>query len=254
MKINKLKYCTVVLLMFTVLNISQAQETQRSYKETMEMKAEENGDIVVNSSIKFIASAWEGVKQRRGNEPSILKNELKKRFPKYVLTDFDIKTDDMERTVNIKFKILGLLKLDDSGKWIAELDSKNPDITKVSDNQFLMVDEGSAQTSKIILPSSASNSKIEKDSFGKAILTYTAPVSGGGMGNIIKYLGFLVAAGGAFLFFKGRKLNTVVVNDPKNQKIDYHKTNKIEDAVIINQPAKESSKPGQNEQSNNDKY
>ena len=76
MKINKLKYYTVVLLMFTVLNISQAQETQRSYKETMEMKAEENGDIVVNSSIKFIASAWEGVKQRRGNEPSILKNEL----------------------------------------------------------------------------------------------------------------------------------------------------------------------------------
>ena len=79
MKINKLKYYTVVLLMFTLLNISRAQENQRQYKETMEMKAEENGDIIVNSSIKFIASAWEGVKQRRGNEPSILKNELKKR-------------------------------------------------------------------------------------------------------------------------------------------------------------------------------
>jgi hypothetical protein len=153
----------------------------------------------------------------------------------------------MERTTNSKFKILGLLKLDESGKWIADLDTKNPDITKVSDNQFLLIDETNAQTLKIILPKSASNAKVEKDNFGKSILTYTAPISGGG-GNILKYIGFLIVAGGIVLFFKNRSLNTIVVNNPKHQKIDYHSTKNIDDAVVINQPVKENVKSNNSEE------
>jgi hypothetical protein len=244
MKIIKLKYTLVLLLTVFLFIKTMAQDASKGYKETLEMNADEKGDVIVNSNIKYNASTWDFAKQRHATDPSVLKNLFKKAFPKYQLTDFDIKNDDMERTSTIKFKILGLLKIDENGKWIAELDSKNPDITKVSETQFLMVDEGSAQTSKINLPKSASGAKIEKDSFGKAILTYTAPLSGRGLGNIIKYLGILVAAGGIFLFFKNNgTLKTISINNAGKQKIGYQHTQKIDDAVIINKAVTGNIKP-----------
>jgi len=133
--------------------------------------------------------------------------------------------------------------VDSKGKWVAALDQKDPNITKITDNQFLLVDDATALTMKISLPSSATGTKIEKDAFGKAILTYTAPVSGGMMGNIIKYLGFLVAAGGIFLFVKNRgTLNTIFVKDASHKKIGFHESKKIAEAVVINTAAKESLK------------
>jgi hypothetical protein len=235
-----IKYSTALLLLVFLLSNVHAQEMKKGYKESIEMTADEKGDVIVASSIKYNAQTWDAVKQMHMTDASVMKNMLKKAFPKYQLSDFDIKNDDMERATNAKFKLLGSLKIDDNGKWIAELDSKNPDITKVSDKQFLLVDEESAQTLKINLPKSASNAKVEKDNFGKAILTYTAPISGGGPGNIIKYLGFLVAAAGGFLFFKNRKLNTVVISNGQQQKVDYHQPKHIDKASIVNEPMQQN--------------
>jgi hypothetical protein len=235
-----IKYNTALLLMFFLISNVYAQEMKKGYKQNIEMTADEKGDVIVASSIKYNAQTWDAVKQMHMTDASVMKNMLKKAFPKYQLSDFDIKNDDMERATNARFKLLGSLKIDDNGKWIAELDSKNPDITKISDNQFLLVDEESAQTLKINLPKSASNAKVEKDNFGKAILTYTAPISGGGAGNIIKYLGFLVAAAGGFLFFKNRKLNTVIVSNQQQQKINYQNTKHIDDTAIGNEPMQQN--------------
>jgi hypothetical protein len=244
MKRQNSKYYILAFALCFLVITGISQELPKGYKVTMEMNADEKGDIVVNATTKYNAQYWDYVKQIKGIEPSVMKNNLKKQFPKYQLTDFDIKSDDMERTSNVKFKILGSLKLKGNGKWVADLETKNPDITKVSGNQFLLVDEATAQTIKIILPGSASGAKIEKDAFGKAILTYTAPVSGGGFGNILKYLGFLVAAGGVFLFFKNRKSNTAVITNPAHQKIDYRQTRQIDDAVVVGQSGKEKNQSG----------
>jgi hypothetical protein len=250
MKFIHLKYHLIALFAIVCIN-SHAQD--KGYKETIEMNADEKGDVTVISNIKYNAATWDYVKQRHGTDPSVLKNVFKKAFPKYQLTDFDIKNDDMERISTIKFKILGSLKLDAKGKWIAELDSKNPDITKISETQFLLVNEGNAQTLKINLPSSASGAKIEKDSFGKAVLTYNAPVSGGLFGNIIKYLGFLVIAGGGFLFYKSMTAKTKMIPHTGNQKIDYNKQKHIDDAVVINTVVKENVKPA-DRQTNHGQY
>jgi len=257
MKFLRLKYYAIALLLCFITIKSTAQEMPKGYKINIEMTTDEKGDALVDVTIKYNAQNWDAVKQTHGADASVLKNIWRKEFPKYELTDFDIKTDDGERTSMSKFKILGMLKVDEDGKWIAALDQKSPDITKISDNQFLLVDESTAQTLKITLPKSASNAKVEKDSFGKAILTYTAPVSGGGAGNIIKYLGFLVAAGGVFLFFKNRgMINTVLVKNAAPKKIDYHQTKNIDDAVVINTPApaptpsKEQIRPAGNDLEN----
>ena len=121
-----------------------------------------------------------------------------------------VRNEEMERTYHATFTILGLLKLDGEGKWIAELDTKDPDITKISETQYVLVDEDLARSYKVILPSTAINSKLEKDAFGKAYLTYYAPVSSGSS-KLLKYGGYLLAASGVFLFIKNRFSKKAVV-------------------------------------------
>lgn len=241
---HKIKNILLAVTFATFTFTATAQELPKGLKTTMDMNVDEKGDFEVVMTTKYNAQYWDYMKGNRLLEPSIMKTNLIRVFPKYKLTEFDVKNDEMERTSNVKFKILGALKLDDNGKWIADLETKNPDITKISDTKFMLVDETTGQTMKINLPSSASNAKVEKDNFGKAILTYSAPVTGGGMGNIIKYLGILVAAGGAFLFFRSSKLKTVVVNTPQNKNINYKQTKNIDDAVVINPAPEVKQKPG----------
>lgn len=237
----KINFGITLFLLFCCSIKMNAQESSKGYKETLEMNADEKGDLTVITNIKYNAATWDYIKQQHGTDPSVLKNNIKRQFPKYVVADFDIKNDDMERTSTIKFKILGSIKVNENGKWMAELDSKNPDITKLSETQFLMVDEENAQTSKINLPKSASDAKIEKDSFGKAILTYNAPVSGGGMGNMIQYLGILVAAAGGFLFYKNKKQQAVIINQSNTKTIPGGASTKhIEDAIVI-QPSEKTT-------------
>jgi hypothetical protein len=226
---------------------TMAQDMAKGYKVNMEMNTDEKGDVAVNITAKYNAALWDAIKQNHGSDPSVLKNMWKKQFPKYQLAEFSFPNADIDQTITSKFTILGMLKVDGNGKWVAELDQKDPNITRLTDNSFLLVDEATASTLKINLPKSASDAKVEKDSFGKAILTYTAPVSGGLLGNIIKWLGFLVAAGGIFLFFKNRgSLNTIFVKEASHKKIDYNESKKIAEAVVINttvkEPVKESAK------------
>jgi hypothetical protein len=114
-------------------------------------------------------------------------------------------------------------------------------------------EEGIKQNITINLPANASNAKVENNSFGKAVLTYNAPVSGGMMGNIIKYLGFLVIAAGGFLFYKSMSSKTRMITNTGNQKIDYNKQKHIDDAVVINTVPKESIKPADT-QTNHGQY
>jgi hypothetical protein len=247
MKMIRLKYNSFLLLLLCSSTTVMAQESAKGYKENLEMNIDEKGDISVATNIKYNAATWDYIKQAHGTDPSVLKNNIKRQFPKFVVTDFDIKNDDMERTSTIKFKIQGSIKVNENGKWVAELDSKNPDITKLSETQFLLVDETNAQTSKINLPKSASNTKVDKDSFGKAILTYNAPFNGGSLGTIIKYLGILLAAAGVFLLYKNRKLHTLAVSERNNKKIITNRPAAyIDDAILVNTPEKSIIKPADN--------
>ncbi|MBK8712197.1 MAG: hypothetical protein IPL97_10055 [Niastella sp.] len=189
-------------------NISIAQNTKPA-KTNLEVTINEVGDAVIHVNTKYNASYWEMLKQMGAFGASVIKNGFKRVFPKYELTDFEVKSDDMERTIDAKFKVLGMVEMSKKGKWIADLssssdDTKDANITKLSEKQFLMIDDDNGQTFKINLPAAASNSKIEKDSFGKAILTYSSPVPGGGLGTFLKYFGILLMLGGLWLLFKSK--------------------------------------------------
>jgi hypothetical protein len=186
----------------------KTQEELKGIKETFDITLDEIGKATVDVSIKLNAAQWDMYKRNTGNNTSILKRAMETSLPKYYLTDFKYTEDQMARSYNLKFNMAGLTTVDANGKWEGQLDSKDPDVTKLSEREFVinynLMNEGMLfqVTQKIHLPSSAKNAKIEKDSFGKAILTYS---TGSGMINkIIMGVGIILILGGGWLFYRSK--------------------------------------------------
>lgn len=192
---------TILLFCFSFSVAVAQDEDVKNFKIDMILTGGDKGEVLVDMKVKYSALYWDTYKRKSANNPSIIKNNLIKSFCKYSLTNFNIINDEMNQSFHATYTILGMLKLDETGKWIAQLDTKDPDITKISETQYVLVDEDYARSYKVILPATATNSKIEKDAFGKALLTYYAPVSSNS-DKLLKYGGFLLAALGVLLFFK----------------------------------------------------
>lgn len=100
------KITIFILLLLGMQNISIAQNTKPA-KTNLEVTINEVGDAVIHVNTKYNASYWEMLKQMGAFGASVIKNGFKRVFPKYELTDFEVKSDDMERTIDAKFKVLG---------------------------------------------------------------------------------------------------------------------------------------------------
>lgn len=196
------KNILIVLLTILVSVYSSAQIGSKGYKSTFDFTMDKSGTVLCEVTNKYNAAVWDSWTKMVGTNTSIINNGLRKLFPKYHLSDFKHSNDPNERSNTVKFKIDGMMNINKSGKWEAELGQKDPNITKVSNTEWLLVEEG-GETLKIHLPSGTKNSKVEKNSFGKAMLTY--PVStGGGMNAILKYGGILIALAGVGLFIRNK--------------------------------------------------
>jgi hypothetical protein len=186
-----------------------AQQEVKGMKQVFDFHVDELGNAMIEVSMKLNASQWDMFKKSIGNNTSILKREIEKALPKFYLSDFNYTEDAMDRSYKLKFKALGLASINSNGRWESKLESKDPDITKLSDKEFVintdMMVNGMLiqQTQKIHLPETASDAKIEKDSFGKAVMTYS---SGGNMTSKAGMFGgiALIIAGGVLFFFNSR--------------------------------------------------
>ena len=218
--ISKLFFITlsVVILSFN----ARAQEALKGQKQVLDFTIDELGNATVAVTMKLTAGDWGAFKANIGGNTYSLKRGMEDALPKYFLTNFNYSEEPMERTYTMKFDVKGFGTNDKNGKWTAKLDSKDPNITKLGDREYLvnedmLTDNGVflQQTQKIHLPARASNSKIEKDSFDKAILTYTigTPIKH----TIISVLGILMILGGGFFFYKNqstRQNNLKVAKEP----------------------------------------
>jgi hypothetical protein len=204
--ISKLFFAFLTIFIFT--SSASAQEELKGLKQLFDITIDPLGNANVAVSMKLNASQWDAFKSNVGNNTSTLKRGMEDALPKYFLANFNYTEDQMQRTYTMKFDVQGFCTNDKNGKWTSKLDSKDPDITKLSDREFVLaqniVSDGMLlqQTQKIHLPSSASNAKIEKDSFGKALLTYTigTPLKH----TIITALGVLLILGGGFFFYRNQ--------------------------------------------------
>lgn len=186
-------------------------------KTAVDITVDNVGDAICEFKYKYNAAYWDYFTKTIGNNTSIIKNNILRVFPKYNLTDFDYSQKSDERTNTVKFKILGMMYIDKNGRWTADLDTKNPDITKISDKDYLLMEAGNQI--KIHLPAGTSDSKIEKDSFGKAVLTYPADETGG-TGKMFMIGGLVLMAAGGFLLYRSMKapaLKTIYGRDNARQ-------------------------------------
>ncbi len=213
----------ILLAVFTAVilfpNIALCQQPS---KVTTDITINELGNAMLQLSYKYDAANWDVFTKMVGTNNSILKSNTERAFPKYVLKDFDIKQNSSDRVCDIKFTILGIMDIDKNGNWSASLDSKDPDITKLSDKEFLLMEAGNPM--KIHLPDGTSEAKIEKNSFGKAMLTYPASEQGS-LGTILLVAGLGLAAFGGFLLFKkmtasGKEVRTIYTPARNNPVIE----------------------------------
>ena len=213
----------LIILSVTLLSGNLfAQDNSRGFKTTLDMTMTESGSTICEVTNKYTASYWDWWTKAVGSNTSIINNSLKKIFPKYHLTEFKHSQDPNERTNTVKFKIDGMMNINKNGKWEADLDKKDPNITKVSNKEWLLVDEG-GETMKIHLPAGTNDSKVEKNSFGKAILTYSR-TTGGGMGRILTYAGILIALAGVALLVRNLMAKkTTSASKSGHEKVTVHK-------------------------------
>jgi hypothetical protein len=188
-------------------------------KQVFDFTMDDLGNANIEVSMKLNAAQWDMFKKNLGTNTSILKREMEKALPKYYLTDFNYTEEQMERSYKIKFKVLGIASLNSKELWEAKLESKDPDITKLSDREFVMnanyMSNGTLiqQTQKIHLPSGAKGAKIEKDSFGKAVLTFST--GAGIFYKAIIFAGIALILAGCWLLYKNSRPSNQLHVAPK---------------------------------------
>ena len=200
--------CFISILLFQYN--SSAQQIVEGLKQIFDVTMDDKGNATVEVSMKLNASQWDNYKKSAAsNNNSILKKGMERALPKYYLTDFKYSEDQMERSYKVAFNVLGFGTLGKGGKWETKLETKNPDVTKLSDREFVLTQNMTTnrlfinQTQKIHLPSNANNAKIEKNSFGKAVMTYSTSI--GLMPRLITYGGILLILAGGWMIFRNQK-------------------------------------------------
>jgi hypothetical protein len=210
----------------------QAQEVYRGLKQTIDMTIDKLGNATMDVAMTLNAAQWDNFKKTVGDNVSLLKRSMEKALPKYYLTDFNYSEQPMDRSYHVKFKALGICSMNKDGVWEAKLDTKKPDITKLSDNAFLMTEDVLTngmlvqQTIKLYLPPVAKGAKVAKDTFGKAEITYT--MGQDMMSMSLTLLGVLLLLLGGWFYYRSfqmqknrqtqplvRQMQTSLAGEPK---------------------------------------
>lgn len=175
------------------------------------------GDAHIEASSSLDASGWDYYKKTIGNNPDILKRQMERAFPGLFLQDFSYKEDVMNRGWTLSFDALGLSKINSKGQWEVDLNSKNPDITKLADKNYVLTSNYNSQGSliqevdNINFPAAASDIKQDKDAFGKALFIYSSSPGTGMGGWLTLVLGILLTAAGLLMLVRSKPVAMTAV-------------------------------------------
>jgi len=211
-------------LLITQLNmfgqVTQEQDpTSLIQNFTLDIDKLGNASMVLDQ--KMNASQWASFKQSEiYTDPSISRRNTERSMSSYDVKDFKRDVDEMNREVKLSMTVNAYAQYKGDGQWSLKLDSKNPQVTKLTDKSYMITGNtllGSGlvqQIYKIYFPRNADDVTQTTDEFGKAIFTYNA---GGGLASYIKWnniVGIILILAAVFLFIKSQqqqKYNTVRV-------------------------------------------
>lgn len=165
------------------------------------------GDGAIGISLTLTATQYANWNQKYGQDKSLLKRDMGKFVSQYDTYDWDIKSNDMDRTVNIGIKAHGLVSHLGNGHYEFDVpkDWKGGDRNgnTISYN-FVQSDSSMVQqfNCKVTLPPEAQDIKDDTGEAGQRVLRYTVPVPSKTHWVVLS-LGGVIALGGLGLMFIG---------------------------------------------------
>lgn len=207
-----------------------AQQDPTSLIQEFTIKIDNLGDADYTLTQKMTQQQWLNFKQSNlANEPAIARRDLQRAMSASVIEDFKRDLDEMNRTATITLKVKAMATYKGDGNWELKLDSKDPQVTKLTDNSFMITSNAlfgnqlAQQIFKVFLPSGASSVQQNTDAFNKAIFTYKNSTV---MGTILQWnyiVGTLLILGAIVTFILSYKndnklaLSKIVVHAPQKK-------------------------------------
>ncbi len=217
-----MKYLSAYILLLVCLFFAsqaaarQQQQDPTGLNQEIDYHIDKLGDATLELRMKMNAMQWQSFKASPvATNPTIFKRDMERQMASYILEDLKTNLNENDRTSLTSLKAKGMAQYKGKGQWEVKLDMKNPNVTKVSDNCYLltgnMVSGGTLihQLQKLFLPEAASDIKQDTDTFGNAIITYKLDVEPAAI-NLFAIAGIVcIVAGAAFLFIQMRKTHPV---------------------------------------------
>jgi len=195
---NYRKLITLLLVLFIATAYSQ------QLQQKIDMRIDSIGNAKIKLSMTMNAQQWQIWQSSLGNNPAALKREVERGMPGYFLDDFKLEKDEMNRSFELSLNAYGACDIDKRGTWIVETDQKDANLTKLTENKYMLVsspiESGGTiqQTYTIELPEKASNIKVDTDAYGKSIFKFEMESPSGGF-NLLRLSGLaLFLIGGAW--------------------------------------------------------
>lgn len=206
-----------ILLIAAVFFFGQAtaqsgQQDPTSLTQEIDYHIDELGNARLELKMKMNAQQWQAFKASPvANNPTIFKRDMERQMTAYLLEDIktDLKENERVSVTSLVAKNMAVYK--GKGRWEMKLGLKDPNVTKVSDDCYLMtgntVSGGGLihQIQKIFFPKGATDIKQDTDSFGNAIFTYNLEVEEGGINAFMLGGGGLILASAGLFFVRMRK-------------------------------------------------
>ncbi|MEZ4792202.1 MAG: hypothetical protein R2783_01610 [Gelidibacter sp.] len=191
--------------LFTIVLLAVFINGHRQTQQKIDMRIDSIGNAKIKVSMTMTAQQWQVWLQTIGNNPAVLKREVERSMPAYILDDFKLEKNEMERSFNLSLNAYGVCQVDKRGNWTIDTDQKNANLTKLTDHKYMLVSSppelgGTVQqTFTVEFPEAAKDIKIDKDAFGNSIFKFEMENSTAGF-NIMRWAGvLLLLVGGAWL-------------------------------------------------------
>jgi hypothetical protein len=213
---KKVRFLLIIFLL-TGFSATYSQDAIKAAKLNVKWALNSLGDAHIETSMTMDAAQWDNYKKMIGNNADILKRQMERTFPGYFLQNFSYKEDVMNRGWTLSFDALGLSKVNSKGLWQVDLNSKNPDITKLSDKNYVLTWNYASggglmqEIDNISFPDGSSDIKQDKDAFGKALFVYSSSASGGSGGWLTLILGIVLLVVGALMFVRSNSSPAMAV-------------------------------------------
>ena len=198
-----------ILLFFLLCNRMNAQQQYDPTAVTQEIdyKIDKYGDARMELRQKMTASQWQYFKASAiAQNPSIFKRDLERSMTTWLLEDLKNEMNEDSRSSITRITARNMAIYKGGGKWELRLDTKDPNITKIFDNVYMLTNNLMSgggiiqQLQKIFFPPNASNVKQDTDIYGNAVFTYTLNVEESSFNFMLIFGILLLLAGAAWKF------------------------------------------------------